>query len=227
MGPKSYASQTQSSRKSSVTFMICIIISVSIVCILLAPSIFPSSSSTTTSKSNVQSLHSNRLIKYCSIDEFNGEEGKYLDTNNFEMKALVITLRHGDRSAIHSIPGKYTPSIDKIDKDSTSSSYLYDSNVSQYTSSVNQFVIVPMSENGHFDHDKIESVSFMDALDSPSLFGRSDMTLPQGQLTSTGFMQHIHLGDHLHNAYSSFISSVNSVKEVYIRSTNYHRTIQV
>lgn len=179
---------------------------------------------------NLQQLSSERLIKYCSINDFQGEEGKYLDTAHFEMIALVMTIRHGDRSAIHSIPGKYTPP-DQSSKDGNENDpFLFDPEVKQYTSSASKFTILPISGSGDFDRGGETGdtgVSFMDALDAPRLFGTSDTKLAQGQLTSTGFMQHVHLGDHLHTSYGAFSKSITNPKEVYIRSTNYHRTIQV
>jgi len=220
--------------------VICIIISISIVSWL---SSFVFSSTTTTDHNNLilsskaqipqfESLHSNRLIKYCSFIDHDqltkGEEGKYVDdvTNHFEMKALLITIRHGDRSAIHSIPGKYTLKEEEENNNNNHHPYLFDPKVHQYTSSANRFILVPITGTISSSSSSTD-VSFMDALDSTHLFSRSDTTLPQGQLTSTGFMQHIHLGDHLQQAYATFIRSVTSAKDVYIRSTNYHRTIQV
>lgn len=226
MAQKAYASSR--SPGNLITIIICAIASIPILAWLFS-SLFPTHS-TSTSSTQHQSLHSERLIKYCSINEFQGEEGKYLDANQFELKALVITIRHGDRSAIHQIPGKYSPP--DINNEEKGKPTLYDPNVSLYTPSADRFSIVPISGSSDFDRSggdpgQGSGVSFTDALDAVPLFGRSDLTLPQGQLTSTGFMQHIHLGDHLQRAYASFMKSVSSAKEVYIRSTNYHRTIQV
>jgi hypothetical protein len=58
-------------------------------------------------------------------------------------------------------------------------------------------------------------------------FRRSDFNLSQGQLTSRGFMQHVHLGQILSGSYKSFLGQVQSPDEIYVRSTNYVRTLQV
>jgi hypothetical protein len=54
----------------------------------------------------------------------------------------------------------------------------------------------------------------------------SDHSIAPGQLTTRGFMQHIHLGTLLHSAYGSFLDQLTTT-DVYVRSTNYLRTIRV
>jgi hypothetical protein len=54
----------------------------------------------------------------------------------------------------------------------------------------------------------------------------SDHSIAPGQLTTRGFMQHIQLGTLLHSAYGSFLNQLTP-RDVYVRSTNYLRTIRV
>jgi hypothetical protein len=65
------------------------------------------------------------------------------------------------------------------------------------------------------------------ALDSTTAFRQSDLSLQQGQLTSFGFMQHIQLGSLLHTSYRNYLQSFDEPSEIYVRSTNYIRTIRV
>jgi hypothetical protein len=53
-----------------------------------------------------------------------------------------------------------------------------------------------------------------------------DFSLASGQLTSIGFKQHFDLGIHLRKAYEKYLYDI-SRDDLYIRSTNYDRTIQV
>jgi hypothetical protein len=48
----------------------------------------------------------------------------------------------------------------------------------------------------------------------------------RGQLTTRGFMQHIELGKQLSSLYGTFLRGV-STDRMYVRSTNYARTVQV
>jgi hypothetical protein len=48
----------------------------------------------------------------------------------------------------------------------------------------------------------------------------------RGQLTVRGFMQHIELGKQLHMLYGKFLQNT-STNSIYVRSTNYGRTVQV
>lgn len=69
------------------------------------------------------------------------------------------------------------------------------------------------------------------SLNKASVMQSSDYSLAPGQLTSKGFMQHVQLGELLYNYYAArkipFLATISSADQVYIRSTNYARTIQV
>jgi hypothetical protein len=56
--------------------------------------------------------------------------------------------------------------------------------------------------------------------------GLSDFSLSPGQLTSRGFMQHIYLGQLLHSTYQDYFDLLKA-NDIYVRSTNYLRTIRV
>ena len=66
-----------------------------------------------------------------------------------------------------------------------------------------------------------------DALNPMKIFSTPDLALRQGQLTSIGFMQHITLGSMLHRHYAELLDRITAQDQIYVRSTNYARTIQV
>ena len=47
-----------------------------------------------------------RLLSYCNREKPGGSEG-FVDDDSLELRYVLLTIRHGDRSAIHSIPGQY------------------------------------------------------------------------------------------------------------------------
>ena len=66
------------------------------------------------------------------------------------------------------------------------------------------------------------------ALNPQKAFHKGDDLLDIGQLTTRGFMQHIHLGEQLLQYYGAdFLKGVTHSSAVYVRSTNYARTVQV
>lgn len=156
--------------------------------------------------------NNNRLAKYCSAP-FSGNEGNKVDLNLYDLVSITLTIRHGDRSSIHQVPGEVKKYIKPI----------------QFTpivkSALNQvmrmFTIKTLGGGSESDYD------FKHSLDKPKLFDVPDTELSQGQLTSTGFSQWLNIGLHLQLAYSGFLSRIISTDQVYIRSTNYARTIQV
>ena len=68
----------------------------------------------------------------------------------------------------------------------------------------------------------------VNALTKPLLFTNPDRELAPGLLTSRGFMQHVRLGMALRKLYEDFLGHLDGPAEevLYIRSTNYERTIQ-
>ena len=163
-----------------------------------------------------------RLLEYCPLAIPSGSEGNLVDNNrNFELKHLLVTIRHGDRSAIHRIPGSADPSkAFTTDKGSPTSSKYLDASVLQYVQRMSAFRLQSMKAK--------DSTPLMQSLDynSTKLFKKPDFMLDQGQLTSRGFMQHISLGTILRKAYGSFLSPIKFPSQIVVRSTNYDRTIQ-
>ena len=162
-----------------------------------------------------------RLLEYCPLAIPSGNEGILVDNNgNFELKHILVTIRHGDRSAIHRIPGSADPIKTITTEKGTSSKYL-DSSVLQYVQQMSAFRLQSMKS-------KDSSKPLMQSLDhnSTKLFKKPDFMLDQGQLTSRGFMQHITLGTILRKAYGSFLSTIKFPPQIVVRSTNYDRTIQ-
>ena len=79
--------------------------------------------------------------------------------------------------------------------------------------------------DGNIDQD---GESLRTALDPGHAFKVPDVGLSQGQLTSIGFMQHVRIGKILNYAYSDFLAQHIAIpRDIYIRSTNYVRTIRV
>jgi hypothetical protein len=106
---------------------------------------------------------------------------------------------------------------------------LLDHRVSGYLSRLSSFLLSPIvAGNGDKDSSKGEGEDrSLDSLNDSRIFHTSDVDLPGGQLTSRGFMQHILLGVYLRKAYERFLGAVESPAELYVRSTNYDRTVQV
>ena len=186
-----------------------------------------------------------RLHEYCPLKIPSGSEGKSLAedasaADGLSLKYLLITIRHGDRSAIHRMPGSLPIGMfpDKqhlfhLEPDSL-----------KYREKMGLFTIDKVSDKMSLSDDKKE-VNFEkemkegktrkitsdhiepDSLNRTTLFETSDFSLNQGQLTTRGFMQHILLGKILQKSYSTFLkNSIKSPSNVFVRSTKYDRTIQ-
>jgi len=71
----------------------------------------------------------NRLDQYCSNDVVRGEDGSesFTQHDRWNLAFLAITIRHGDRSPIHSLPGSiykephpfYSSSVKLLDNDAS------------------------------------------------------------------------------------------------------------
>eukprot|EP00605_Chrysophyceae_sp_TOSAG23-4_P002653 GSChrysophyteH1.ASY1.ANO1.2929.1 assembled CDS len=162
-----------------------------------------------------------RVVQYCNQHIVGGNEGIYdhtqfstqlatgdtseeSSTDGFTLSRLVLAIRHGDRSSIHTMPGAY-----KRQYEPPSSNVNADAPRSEGTLELN--------------HPR----SLPPALDPEQIFAVDDKELPPGQLTSRGFMQHIDLGAALAIQYKSFLKSyITNTHALKIRSTNYARTLQ-
>lgn len=169
-----------------------------------------------------QQTYPHRLDRYCARHIPAGKSVESLSSSiseqyGLEITNLVVTIRHGDRSAIHTLPNatmKLPPNG------------LVEPAVKNFTKFLNNLQLNIIGGGEVKNEEKGEDLSR--AIDPKIIFQKSDFTLPQGQLTSRGFAQHLELGQVLSRAYGkSYLQQVSDVNSVYVRSTNYARTIQV
>ncbi len=158
-----------------------------------------------------QDLHA-RVIDYCTNEFLSSQEG---EDEELELRHLLINLRHGDRSAIHKLPN-----VAKLNSDNDPH-FLINPKALEYFSKFQDFILSPIQ-----GESQVPSNVAFNPLDKINIFTKADRDLLPGELTSKGFMQHIYLGELLHKKYKTFLSKVVSAKQVYIRSTNYNRTVQ-
>jgi hypothetical protein len=177
-----------------------------------------------------------RLQQYCNKHLWmSGVEGRSFQGNhNWELKYLALTIRHGDRSAIHSVPGAkrlvlrnkgeflldpeavhFNPRLSSY-KTVLKASLTSIVDVSNYMESL--YVLLTDSQSE-------QDISV--ALNPSIAFHTADLNLTQGQLTSRGFMQHVRLGNKLQSKYGEVVDRVATNEQIYVRSTKYVRTIQV
>jgi hypothetical protein len=156
-----------------------------------------------------------RLVEYCNMNEPHGEEDSRDTFNNYELVHLLIAIRHGDRTTLNRIPGaapmiqtlKYNPAqefLENIDKNHLN-----------------------MMSSLRIVYQPSDNVTSYNPLDRSNLLTTPDSNLITGELTSSGFLQHYRLGNYLHQLYSPFLETIASPSQLYVRSTNYNRTIQV
>lgn len=149
-----------------------------------------------------------RSKQYCARETVGGYEGKFYGHDKFNLRQVIILIRHGDRSSIHKMPNSKV-----LSKNSTK--YFHPDAI-HYVPLLNSFEIKSLGDT-----------SISNSLDSTKIFSVSDRSSPPGILSTTGFMQHINQGRYLHKAYSSFLSTVDPFStSLYVRSTYYDRTIQ-
>lgn len=188
-----------------------------------------------------------RLNDYCPVSISHGSEGT-LSASELEfdmtLKYILINIRHGDRSAIHLMPGSAPLSLNLIDKgphlEPNALNYLVQMKsirLEKITATTTGADTAAADTDGSSSSSSKESLTGAtaaaagsvepDSLSHSKLFSVSDYRLEQGQLTTRGFMQHITLGTLLKRSYSSFLSShIKSSVNVYVRSTKYDRTFQ-
>jgi hypothetical protein len=193
--------------------------------------------------------YSKRLQEYCSLGLASGSERTMAiplsdlgnDSDRFVLKYLLLTIRHGDRSAIHKIPGSVAANKEKTVSSKHNKKEYLDPKALQFAHQMSYFRLESIAsipskavqrsqKSGSGNASKITSTNktiLPDSLNSSTIFNTGDFELEQGQLTTRGFMQHIHLGSLLRKTYSSFLNThIKSVSNLYVRSTNYDRTIQ-
>jgi Histidine phosphatase superfamily (branch 2) len=157
-------------------------------------------------------------LMYCNTHEVTGSEGTaFTGSQNWVLHHLLLNIRHGDRSSIHNIPEAQKLS------DQVSKHVYLDQAALQYVPRLNSFVLEPI---GSGKPGTVNSEGDLpDALNVSAVFDRSDKDLAPGILTTRGFMQHILLGKYIAHAYKDFIGTIKSHDDLYVRSTNYRRTI--
>jgi hypothetical protein len=96
-----------------------------------------------------------RLDLYCAKTQVLGAENSYFyDKEKFKLKNLVITIRHGDRSPIHIVPGSSAVE-DPVTSSVAKTSFLLDKDVLAHTPHLSSLLLQPL---GH-PLEKIVSVS--------------------------------------------------------------------
>jgi Histidine phosphatase superfamily (branch 2) len=187
--------------------------------------------------------NSKRLLDYCTNNDVSGSEGILpVGYSDLTLKHILITIRHGDRSAIHKMPGSFVAQTDN----SQSKVHLR-LEALQYASDMDSFNLVEILPQDSLSTRIINSTNAaavvnsvkhrrkltdvpsttLTTLSSSHIFKRGDFELEQGQLTTKGFMQHIALGTFLRRQYVEFLShQIRSPSNVYVRSTKYDRTFQ-
>jgi len=150
-----------------------------------------------------------RLFKYCTKKIHGGEEGILSGDESWKLIRVVVIVRHGDRSSITSPNGFYNKNL-------ASQNYFQPT------------ALVYLPKTGIFRIKKMHENNTSHPLPSEYIFASPEKSLPPGILTTTGFMQHIEQGKFLRNVYFEHIHGITSVaNSIYIRSTNYQRTIMV
>ena len=161
-----------------------------------------------------------QLHEYCNDEPRIGTEGRLQlpkeEVGGWTLHHLLVNIRHGDRSAIHSIPNAESL-VEQVDTDDPSLPPTdFDHRVHEFVPALQRFSIKPITASG----------TLPDSLNVEKIFRRSDHRLKPGQLTSKGFMQHIMLGRGFYKAYTKFLGTIQHRDAVSVRSTNYDRTIQ-
>eukprot|EP01038_Epipyxis_sp_PR26KG_P005846 gene5846-8067_t len=146
--------------------------------------------------------------------------------------SVIATIRHGDRSAIHQLPNGNIPLQDKfpllqkVGSNGPKNAKLLNEQALEFLSLLPSFDVNVINSEADSKLYQEDINNLINALNTSTIFQTPDLLLSQGQLTSKGFMQHIDLGKYLRSVYPDFLKKINSPDQIYIRSTNYARTIQ-
>lgn len=200
-----------------------------------------------------------RLGEYCrgETENKNGrflvtprkDEGRtFVNNDNYILKHVVLTVRHGDRSSIHNMPGsddkpKVHNNVEVVPGilPQNDENYL-DIRALTYHHRLSSFNLNILNGTSKYI-DKHREMKLLKSV--YNIFSVSDLTLSPGQLTSLGFMQLVEVGKIFQEAYGELINRLLKLKYnkqknedndhyappnindyIYIRSTNYERTIQ-
>jgi hypothetical protein len=190
-----------------------------LIVVLIFQSTLPNPKDVHLEPQHTKSTHQLRIDSYCSINiPIERKEQQQLRRKNLKLVNLVITIRHGDRSSIHNLPNS-TISLPPNGK-----KYVVPE-AKAFVQHLENFQLHFLKSQSNVPEDFLEELR--NALNPNKAFQQSDFTLEQGQLTTRGFMQHLELGKMIHTLYQDYLSQIQYSNQVYIRSTNYARTIQV
>lgn len=149
-------------------------------------------------------------LQYCNRQAPFGDEGIFqpaLQNSHYTLEMVQILARHGDRSAIHAIPGA--------------------TDVAGWDCGAPESIRALWQKLENFEIQSMTSGAPVDPKNYMPNLARSHEVCKPGMLTKEGFIQHVNLGKHLRQAYSSMLSNYStSSGSLYVRSTNYPRTIQ-
>ena len=162
-------------------------------------------------------------LRYCNSGKVVGLEGPVFEgSSDYVLHYLLLNIRHGDRSSIHNIPG-----AQPLSSQLTNKKKLYlDSGAFKYLPMLSSFILKSVDESQpNISLINGEDDVLLDALNASEVFAQPDSQVLPGILTTRGFMQHIMLGKHLSKAYMFYMKTLTSPQDLYIRSTNYRRTI--
>lgn len=161
------------------------------------------------SKTEAEALHSN-ISRYCAAGPQTGTEGRIAPgsasvIDGAELVHVLVLVRHGARSAIHSIPGG-----------AHNFSCALSPEVQAAVASWPSLFEVHSASGGHR-----VSRQWMPETEDDGI------TCKTGQLNNAGYRQLLSLGNHLASAYAvgapNFLAGLQP-KEVYIRATDFTRT---
>jgi hypothetical protein len=201
------------------------------------------------SSSSVQSTAAQRLASYCNVaPPLRTSHSGNID-DNWDLQYLAVNIRHGDRAAIHKLPGTVTSKPLVAANDNRTAKYVEklksfhlaalpgkESRYNFEQVSLSSKAIVTMFKTEKMAlppcavlshcQPQDEEIDLKVAMNPRKTLKKPDVSLSPGQLTTRGFMQHIELGGLFHDLYSGFLGKVAS-SQLYVRSTNYARTVQV
>ncbi|CAM9340889.1 unnamed protein product [Chrysoparadoxa australica] len=128
---------------------------------------------------------------------------EHMHGQGLTLRQLVVTIRHGDRSAIHSIPG-----ADDVEWPCPST--FQSDQVKQAWPGISKFQVVDL--DGDAVDDTLQAQQIEEGVCSP------------GQLTERGVFQHLTLGGSFRTTYAAFLKGMKKA-DMLVQSTRYTRTL--
>ncbi|CAM9778387.1 unnamed protein product [Ascophyllum nodosum] len=131
-----------------------------------------------------------------------------------DLRLVQMTIRHGDRSAIHDLPNA-DPKKWQCQP--------FSEEIQQIWEGVSRFSVENV-DGRPLERSFLPSVFTADELEAP--FKGKKGLCKSGQLTEVGIRQHLTLGDRMRQAYHSLLGGDLREDEIYVRSTDYRRTLE-